>query len=83
MAKPMKSIEYKIDQTFKKFPIFSKKLEKVLSKNPDLNYFYSMSMDLQEMINFEFAPLVSVDVERSFSLYNTILTDLRHSLTEK
>ena len=31
----------------------------------------------------KYCPALSVDVERSFSLYKTVLTDRRHSLTEE
>ncbi|KAL4098928.1 hypothetical protein QTP88_023441 [Uroleucon formosanum] len=33
--------------------------------------------------SFKFAPITSVDVERSFSIYKHLLTDRRHSFTEE
>ena len=56
------------------------KLEKSLSKNPDWNFFEKLSVD--EKIKCNFVPMVSVDVERSFSIYRYILSDRRYSLTE-
>jgi len=56
------------------------KLKKSLAKNPDIKTFV-------EKTNFTFrkktmyAPLTSVDVERSFSIYKNILSDRRQSLT--
>ena len=37
-------------------------------------------MEVQDVANFNYAPLVSVDVERSFSVYKQVLTDSRHRL---
>ncbi len=58
------------------------KLEKCLQKNKDLKPFCENS-DFEFRSNTEFAPLVSVEVERSFSQYNNILTDKRHRFTEE
>ncbi|XP_067135862.1 uncharacterized protein [Centruroides vittatus] len=63
-------------------PIFSQKLEKVLSSNPDLIKFTSFDVNLSGKVNSEYTPLVAVDVERWFSLYSSILSDRRHSLSE-
>lgn len=57
-----------------------KKLERVLEKNPDWNFFEKMPAD--QKIKCEYIPMVSVDVERSFSMYKSILSDRRHNLTE-
>lgn len=57
------------------------KLESVLSKNPDLYFFKDMAVD--EKLKALYAPLTSVDVERSFSIYRYILSDRRHSLTNE
>ncbi|XP_023213695.1 uncharacterized protein LOC111616520 [Centruroides sculpturatus] len=64
------------------YPIFSQKLEKVLSSNTDLIKFMSFDMNLSDKLNSEYAPLVAFDVEHSFSLYSSILSDRRHSLSE-
>lgn len=56
------------------------KLNKVLSKNPDLNFFRDLPVDYKIKANF--APMTSVDVERSLSVFKYILSDRRHSLTE-
>lgn len=58
------------------------KLESSLAKNPHLHYFLG-EIPLPLSINFIFAPLVSVDVERSFSLLNMLLSDRRLNLTEE
>lgn len=57
------------------------KLNSSLSKNPDLEKFVSgpSSFEFQNMT--EFAPLVSVDVERSFSVLKNVLTDKRTNFT--
>lgn len=52
-----------------------------LKKNPDLTEFRN-PMDLEHRMLLEFIYSVSADVERSFSLLNTILTDRRLCLTE-
>ena len=59
-----------------------KKLENCLKKNPDLEAFISEENDLEFRFKTQYSPLVSCDVERSFSNYTVILTDKRHSLTE-
>ena len=63
------------------FPLFNGKLKKVLSKNPDLVSF-TTNLDFGTNRYRKYCPLVTVDVERSFSIYNTILTDRRHSLLD-
>ena len=52
-----------------------KKLENCLKKNPDLEAFNSEKKDLEFRCKTQYAPLVSCDVERSFSNYKDILTD--------
>jgi hypothetical protein len=59
------------------------KLEKSLLKNPDLKKFTDGENDYEFRYNTRFAPLVSVDVERSFSLYKDILSDKRQNMTSK
>ena len=54
------------------------KLDKSLSKNPDLETFCNNN-DYDHRLITEYAPLVSVDVERSFSKYKNLLTDKRQS----
>jgi len=56
------------------------KIESSLGRNPDVVSFATKS-DLQFRHETRFAPLVSVSVERSFSLYKSILTDKRENLT--
>ena len=56
------------------------KLNSWLSKNPDVDFFEKLPVDQQ--LKYNFAPLTSVDVERSFSIYKYILSDRRQSLTE-
>ena len=36
-----------------------------------------------DVANFKFCPTVNVDVERTFSVYKTVLSDRRHRLTEE
>ncbi|KAF6211244.1 hypothetical protein GE061_014361 [Apolygus lucorum] len=68
------------------------KLEYVLSRNPAWKTIIDISRSLKgetpetplsytanELSNFKYLPLVSVDVERSFSRMKQLLTDLRHS----
>lgn len=75
------------------------KLSSVLSKNPDIsimeNLHYAINgktyntsklpkwMCPQDIVHFKFAPLVSVDVERSFSVYKNVLDDRRQQLIEE
>lgn len=56
------------------------KLERVLGKNPDWNFFEKMPAD--QKIICDRVPMVSVYVEQSFSIYKYILSDRRQSLTE-
>lgn len=60
--------------------VYLEKLNNVLQKNPDLNFFEILPVD--QKIKCEHTPMVSVDAERSFSMYKHILSDRRHSLTE-
>ena len=73
-----------------------KKFHAVLARNPDYSTLRSISeviqgsgsdmpegMSPKDIANFKFCPTVSVDVERSFSIYKNILTDKRHSLTKE
>lgn len=73
------------------------KFSNVIEKNSGLNIMFQISMVLEnpceslptelhlfkmtDIISFKYAPLVSVDVERSFSQYKLLLTDRRHLLT--
>jgi hypothetical protein len=59
------------------------KLKKSLNKNPDILKFTNPDNDHDFKMQIKFALLVSVDVERSFSIYKSILTDRRHNLTEE
>lgn len=75
-----------------------RKLEDVLSKNEgfallrELNVSFlddshqvtsTISRDPRVLSAYSFAPLVSVDLERSFSGYKLILTDRRHQFTQE
>ena len=62
------------------FGEYLNKLNNSLSKNPDLLKFTSEDNLIDHRIKTVFAPLVSVDVERSFSTYKTILSDKRYNL---
>lgn len=59
--------------------IYLEKLNNCLLKNPDFHDFTSKNANVDIRIKRKFAPLVSVDVERSFSVYKNILRDNRHS----
>lgn len=63
------------------------KLDQVLSRNPDLEIIRGLSENLSrgelfeaDILNYRYAPLTSVDVERSFSIYKWILNVKRNSL---
>ncbi len=58
------------------------KLEKSLRKNPDLKKFTNDDNDYEFRCNIKFAPLVSVDVERSSDKYKEILSDKRQNMTK-
>ena len=58
------------------------KLEASLAKNPDVVLF-ATTTDLEFRVKTKFAPLVSVDVERSFSQYKEILSSRRQNLIFK
>lgn len=66
-----------------KNPELATKYTKMLEKNPDLSFFYSLhSIKCNENDKvFLFVPLTTVDVERSFSKMGVVLDDLRRSLT--
>ena len=53
-----------------------------LAKNPDVED-VATNKDLNYSLKTKYAPLVSVDMERSFSTYKYLLSDRRSSLTEK
>jgi len=55
-------------------------LESSISKIPDLKRFFE-NKNLEFKLKATYAPLTSVDVERSFSRLKNILTDDRHKLT--
>lgn len=72
------------------------KLTSVLAKNPGLEAFGKVGKVLEgknvalpegispgDAAALKFCPLVSVDVERSFSVYKSILSDRRHHLTKE
>lgn len=63
------------------------KLEKVIERNPDYDIIREKSekivqeIDADDELYYKFAPLTSVDVERSFSTYKWILSIKRNRLT--
>lgn len=78
--------------------LLQKKLEDVLSKNEGFALLRELSMsftdtsyqvtttisrDPQVLSAYAFAPLVSVDLERSFAAYKLILSDRRHQFTQE
>ena len=71
----------KVKSKLKEKPL--EKLENCLHKNPDFLKFTNPDNDHDFKMQIKYAPLVSVDVERSFSTYKSILTDRRHNLTEE
>jgi hypothetical protein len=63
--------------------LFSDRLHEILSKNPDIDYFLKFNLlraSSSERL-FNYVPLTTVDVERSFSSYRYILDDNRQNLT--
>jgi len=60
--------------------VSKEKLETSLRKNPDLKAF-TENIGFEHRLKTLYAPLVSVEVERSFSLYKNILSDKRKNLT--
>jgi hypothetical protein len=58
------------------------KLQKCLSKNPDYEIF-CYNDDFEHWMIIEFTPIVSVDVEHSFSQYKNLLSDNRQDLIKK
>ena len=60
-----------------------KKVDTVIQKNPDINFFmnYSCVICLKNKKIFDYVPLVSVSAERSFSLLKMLLTDRRTNMT--
>ncbi|RWS21713.1 uncharacterized protein B4U80_07221 [Leptotrombidium deliense] len=62
---------------------FKEKLEFSLSRNPDLNKFLSTDLPFEEQFKRKYAPLVSVEVERSFSVYKSFFRDNRSRFTHE
>jgi len=56
------------------------KLEESLIKNPDFIKF-TANQELEHRLKTLYAPLVSVEVERSFSKFKLLLSDKRHNYT--
>ena len=59
-----------------------KNLNKSIGKNPDLITFTNQN-DFEHQLKTLYTPLVSVDVERSFSKYKQLLTDRRTGFTQE
>lgn len=71
----LETVLSKLDEPFKE------KLLKCIEKNPDFKIFKS-DTTCEFKLKTKYAPLVSVDVERSFSKYKAILRDDRMSFTQ-
>ena len=80
-----------IDTQSKSIKSVVEKLKKVTEKNKGFNTLRIISnilngidefgdLNASEMVYFKYAPITSVDVERSFSQYKNLLTDKRRSL---
>ena len=56
-----------------------REISKIINGEPgELPEFWSAS----DAASLKYCPVQSADVERSFSVYKTVLTDRRHNLTE-
>jgi hypothetical protein len=72
-----------VEEALLKLNGFAKeKLQKCLSKNPDYKIF-CYNDDFEHRKITEFAPIVSVDVERSFSQYKNLLSDNRQRFNQE
>ena len=73
------TIKEKLVQTLSKNEGFQtlQKISTILSGGQDSNF----EIDPAIIPKFKYAPITSVDVERSFSAYKRMLTDRRHNLT--
>ena len=60
-----------------------KKLTSSIGKNKDLYPFTSKEQPKSFLFNIKYAPLTSVEVERSFSALKNLLTDKRTSLSDE
>ena len=62
---------------------YSTRFNSILSRNPNIQFFieFNSLRSLKKNKIFAFAPLTTVDVERSFSLYKYILDDRRRNLS--
>lgn len=73
----------KFDAVFRRNPGYQQYLEinNILETGANSNDKYVEKLSSNEILKFKFAPSTSVDVERSFSKYNSLLTDRRRNLT--
>ena len=71
-----------VKEVIKGHKILEFKLEESLRKNPDL-ISWTSTKNLSEKIERQYCPLVSVEVERSFSKYKNLLSPKRQNLTEE
>lgn len=69
-----------VEETLEDFA--KEKLKSSLKKNPDYKKFVT-NMGYEHRRLTKYAPLTTVDVERSFSRYKAILTDQRRRLTQE
>ncbi len=58
------------------------KLNKSIGENPDLITFTNQN-DFEHKLKTLYAPLDSIDIERSFSKYKQLLTDRRTGFTQE
>ena len=64
-------------------PDASARLESSLKKNPDFKKIVNNDLNFNQKLCLQFSTLTSVDVERSFSSFKTILCDNRCKFSEK
>lgn len=75
-------VKERVDSLYESLPPdYQAKLKKCFDKNPSLKDLFALEGREKDL--FRFAPLVSVDVERSFSHFKLIDTPQRSNLTEQ
>ena len=64
--------------------VHSEKLRKSLEKNSKIrNFVENLKNNIKNDSTFSYAPITTVDVERSFAKFKYLVTDIRIRLTEK
>lgn len=73
----------KFDAVFRRNPGYQKilQLNNILETAAEPDDKFVSSLTSNEILKYKFAPTTSVDVERSFSMYTSLLTDRRRKLT--